>query len=104
MPEPPSFLFVTCQVGAEGAVKHEIARDWLALRFAYSRPGFLTFKLPAGMPFADDFDLKSVFARAHAFSLGKAAGMTPEEQARSVWELLGGRAVDELHVWPRDRH
>ena len=32
--------FINCQIGAEAAVKGELARDWPALRFAYSRPGF----------------------------------------------------------------
>ncbi|HEV2972274.1 MAG TPA: SAM-dependent methyltransferase [Pirellulales bacterium] len=40
----PDFIFATCQIGAEPALKAEVARDWPALRFAYSRPGFLTFK------------------------------------------------------------
>ena len=53
MSEGPQFLFVTCQVGAERAVKGEIARRWDAFRFAFSRPGFLTFKL-AGGPEAGD--------------------------------------------------
>ena len=41
----PGFIFITCQIGAEAAVKGELARDWPGLRFAYSRPGFLTFKI-----------------------------------------------------------
>ena len=42
----PSFLFVTCQAGAERAVKAELARRWPDFRLAFSRKGFLTFKLP----------------------------------------------------------
>ena len=41
----PRFLFATCQLGAEGALKAEVARR-CDFRLAYSRPGFLTFKLP----------------------------------------------------------
>lgn len=96
------FLFVTCQVGAEGAVKHELARDWPDFRFAYSRPGFLTFKLPPHHALPDDFDLRSVFARAYGFSLGAAAGDTPAKRAAAVWKLAGGRPYEQLHVWPRD--
>lgn len=97
-----SFIFITCQVHAEPTVKQELAREWPELRFAYSRPGFLTFKLPSDREFADDFDLRSVFARAYAFSLGKARGTTPDELAQSVWELAGDRPVERLHVWQRD--
>jgi 23S rRNA (cytidine2498-2'-O)-methyltransferase len=99
----PAFLFITCQHGAEGAVKEELARDWPGLRFAYSRPGFLTFKLPDGIPFPPDFDLRSTFARAYGLSLGKATGATPVERAESVWRLLGDLPVEQLHVWERDR-
>src|SRR5215467_8031860 len=100
--DAPKFVFITCQVGAEAAVKAEIARKWPAFRFAYSRPGFLTFKLPGGETLADDFDLHSVFARAYGFSLGKATGETVEERANQVWQLAGERKFDRLHVLQRD--
>ncbi|MBN2577837.1 MAG: hypothetical protein JXB10_02515 [Pirellulales bacterium] len=98
----PSFIFVTCQVGSERAVKVEIARRWPKFRFAYSRPGFLTFKLPEKIQYAEDFDLESVFARAYAFSLGKVQGADPAGMARQAWAMLEGRAVRRIHVWPRD--
>ena len=97
------FLFLTCQVGAEAAVKAELARLWPDFRFAYSRPGFLTFKLPAGHGLSEDFALGSVFARAWGFSIGKAAGDTDEARAIAAWQLLGSREVAAVHVWPRDR-
>jgi 23S rRNA (cytidine2498-2'-O)-methyltransferase len=99
---PPAFLFATCQVGAEGVLKAELARDWPDLNFAYSRGGFLTFKLPPDHRPRDDFDLKSVFARTHGFSLGKAAGGSLEEAAAEVWRIAGRRSYDALHVWQRD--
>lgn len=102
MPSEPSFLFVTCQRGAEATVKHEIARDWPALRFAYSRPGFLTFKLPPGHGLADDVDLGSAFARAWGFSLGAVTADSPEARAAGVWEIAGDLPIDRLHVWSRD--
>jgi 23S rRNA (cytidine2498-2'-O)-methyltransferase len=114
-----SFLFITCQVDAEGAVKREMPFDY---RLAFSRPGFLTFKLPAEHTLADDFALNSVFARAYGFSLGKvtshpvalpakgqalaqrepATGDTHDTLARQVWRLVGERHFDQVHVWPRD--
>jgi len=102
MADPAQFLFVTCQVGAERAVKWEVARRWSEFRFAFSRPGFLTFRLPEDHRFADGFDLDSVFARAHGFSLGKATGTDRPTLARSVWDVLGDRPVRWVHVWPRD--
>lgn len=100
--QPPSFLFVTCQVGAERAVKGELARNWPAFRFAYSRPGFLTFKLPAGHGLADDFNLRSVFARSYGFSLGKTRAASDEERVADAARLAGGQLFDKLHVFQRD--
>jgi 23S rRNA (cytidine2498-2'-O)-methyltransferase len=99
----PDFLFITCQIGAEPAVKAELARRWPGFRFAFSRPGFLTFKLPEEHGLAVDFDLESVFARAYGFSLGKATGNDDEALADSVWKLAGVRRVQRVHVWQRDR-
>ena len=101
-PAEASFLMVSCQVGAEGAVKHELARDWPAFRLAYSRPGFLTFKLPEGHDLFDDFKLGSVFSRSQAFSLGAAKADSLAARASQVLQLVGTRAFDRLHVWPRD--
>ncbi|MGA2062434.1 MAG: SAM-dependent methyltransferase [Thermoguttaceae bacterium] len=98
----PDFLFITCQIGAERAVKEELTQRWKDFRFAYSRPGFLTFKLPENHRLADDFDLHSIFARAYAFSLGKIQGKDQAEMAREAWELFGHRHAERIHVWPRD--
>jgi 23S rRNA (cytidine2498-2'-O)-methyltransferase len=98
----PDFLFITCQIGAERAVKAELANRWSDFRFAYSRPGFLTFKLPDNCRLADDFDLHSVFVRAYAFSLGKVQGKDPAKMAQDAWKLSGHRKVERIHVWSRD--
>jgi len=100
--ESPAFLFVTCQVGAERALKSEMARLGPRFHFAYSRPGFLTFKLPAGHNLSDDFELPSVFARASGFSLGKTVASSLEARAAEAWQIAGGQSYDALHVWQRD--
>lgn len=96
------FLFVTCQVGAEPAVKSEFARRWPAFRFAFSRPGFLTFKLPSPYRVPDDFDPQSVFARTCGICLGKVTGAHDDELAGAAWKLVAGRSFTRLHVWQRD--
>jgi 23S rRNA (cytidine2498-2'-O)-methyltransferase len=101
--ERPQFLFVTCQIGAESAVKGEVAGRWPGFRLAFSRPGFLTFKLPSDHALADDFDLESVFARAYGFSLGKVEGESEEELAAGVWKICKGRTIQRIHVWEKDR-
>ena len=98
----PEFLFVTCQVGAEKAVKDELARSTPDLRLAYSCPGFLTFKLPAGAAWPDDFELRSVFARASGFSLGPVSGTDDRSRAEAVWQMVGDEPIDVVHAWPRD--
>jgi len=102
MTDPPGFLFATCQVGAETALKRELARRWPDFRLAYSRPGLVTFKLPADHRLLGDFDLESVFARAYGFSLGKVGGGDLDELARDAWRLYGERPLRRLHVWQRD--
>ena len=102
MPDTPTHLFTTCQVGAEGALKAELGRTWPGFRFAFSRPGFVTFKLPNACGLADDFDLRSVFARTYGFCLGKIEGENAEQMADELWALVGDRPVDVLHVWQRD--
>src|SRR5262249_9002741 len=104
MADVPSFIFVTSQVGAEPALKQEVAREWPGLRLAFSRPGFLTFKIAPGKKLPDDFGEKLVFSRASGICLGKVTGMSPEERADLVWNLVGDLPVSWLHVWPRDRY
>ena len=100
---PPEFVFVTCQIGAEAALKAELARDRPTFRFAYSRPGFLTFKLPPDHGLHDTCELGAVFSRSAGFSLGKATGATVADRAASVWQLAGERPYSRLHVWQRTK-
>ena len=106
-----SFLFVTCQAGAEVPLKAEIARRYRGFRFAFSRPGFVTFKIPDDIRRDRQFDLKSVFARTWGFSIDKVSGTDGHELARSVWSVLTERYPSEtlaefrnIHVWERDRY
>ena len=95
------FIFTVCQAGAEPALKSEFARLWPEFRFAFSRPGFVTFKRPADTPIAEDFQTKSVFARAHGLCLGKVSGESAEAMADELWRLTEGRKYSHLHVWER---
>jgi 23S rRNA (cytidine2498-2'-O)-methyltransferase len=109
------FIFTVCQAGAESALKKEFLRESPSFHFAYSRPGFLTFKyspvmvLPSGKSIEPDFELKSIFARAYGLSIGKAKD--PSEifeharklQAEQLNDLPEGRARRmRLHLWERD--
>jgi len=102
MPTPAQFIFATCQHGAEAALKHEILRDSPQLRFAYSRPGFVTFKQADNSPFADDFQVRSVFARVLGVSLGRCSLADPGEFPAQFWNVFADRPIESLHVFPRD--
>lgn len=106
MSASPQFLFVTCQVQTEPVLKKEMRRKWPDFRFAFSRPGFLTFKLPDSCSLKLESDLGSLFARSWGFSLGKATGGTAEERLAKVWELAEGLPAPAaaVHVWERDRY
>ncbi len=121
MTEPADFLLTTCQVGAERALKAEFARRWPALRPAYARPGFVTFKAPPGTLQPGEY-ANSIFARSCAVSLGKVTGHVAAslrdattslgetrprdapDMAAQVWSLFGDRPATGLHVWHRDAH
>lgn len=112
MKKTSNFVLTVCQVGAEPVLKEEISRNHPDLRFAYSRPGFVTFKAAEGGPLSPDYGVNSVFARAHALSVGKIdAKSSPQLAARVAKVLEGleslenaqGRDVPlRLHVFERD--
>lgn len=88
------FAFATCLPGLETAVKREVARVRPNLRFAYSRPGLVTFKSD-GVVRPDD-QPASVFARVWGQSIG--AAKDPADAARQ----LAAFAPTRVHVFARD--
>ncbi|MDO4550901.1 MAG: SAM-dependent methyltransferase [Planctomycetia bacterium] len=97
------FIFITCQVGAEPNVKSEISREFPESRLAFSRPGLLTFKLTESEARkAEEEGIRSVFARSWGFSLGTVRGENRREMVENVWKLAEGRAIQRVHVFPRD--
>lgn len=108
----PDFIFATCQIGAEAALKAEAARTRPELRFAYSRPGFLTFKvLESASGTAKQHDSSArltpplaaaVFVRSSGFSLGKVTDPAIDERAAHVWRESASIPLQGLHVWRRD--
>jgi 23S rRNA (cytidine2498-2'-O)-methyltransferase len=106
------FLFTAVQPSFEAALKQEVARRNADLRFAFSRPGFVTFRIPgdgADVPDdAADTRFRAAFARTWGYSLRKVAGPDPRELARELWRVVASRFAAEriaelrhLHVWRR---
>ena len=88
------FAFATCLPGLEPAVKLEVARSRREMRFAYSRPGLLTFKCNDALTPEDRSP--TVFARVWGRSIGPARD--PEDAAHQL-EYLGASRV---HVFARE--
>lgn len=105
MKKTSSFLMTVCQVGAEPALKEEIAREHPELRFSYSRPGFVTFK--SSQELSPEFRLNSVFARSASLSIGKVEARkfpSDTDRAAEVRRLAAELGSPRLQVFERDRH
>ncbi|HWN71185.1 MAG TPA: SAM-dependent methyltransferase [Haliangium sp.] len=89
------FYFSTCQFGAERAVKAEVLRRHPSLRFAFSRPGFITFKeSDAGRPPIAHVD--GIFVRLWGSSIAHGRG----EAAREILDAVPAGAL--IHAFERD--
>ena len=104
-------VYALCQAGAEKALKAEVARMNPELRFAFSRPGFVTFKQATGQSaLGMDFTPKWAFARSWGLSLGRVASVSELIQALPGWfqaeqyaSSTGGRRW-KLHLAEREQH
>ena len=92
----PRFYYATCQFGAEKTVKEEVLRAHPSLRFAFSRPGFMTFKQDSGDAPAIP-NPESIFTRVWGESVGQGKG---EHALQSLVPLIPEGAV--LHAFERD--
>jgi len=88
------FVFATCLPGIETALKLDVARARPELRFAYSRPGLVTFKSPRAV--APEDPPGSPFARVWGRSVGAA------DDPVVAGSLLAPYAIDRVHVFARD--
>ena len=96
------FAFATCQAGAETALKAEVAQLESDVRAAFSRPGFVTFKLPAGYSRSSPFHPNSVFAQTTGWSLGSVHCDSTSIGAAQVWDLVQNQRLHHLHTWQRN--
>ena len=107
--EAAQFVFMTCRAGVEGALKAEVARTDPEWRPAFSRPGFLTFKLPGDKPL-DDRQLAQrhwTLAHTHGVSLGRLTGTELSSLVDQLWHhgglvaLVTKESPADVHVWQR---
>ncbi|MDB4962267.1 MAG: putative SAM-depedent methyltransferase [Myxococcales bacterium] len=90
----PDFAFASCLPGIESAVKLDVASRRPELKFAYSRPGLLTFKSPRALLPEDPPG--SVFARVW----GRSVGAASDPAAAAI--QLGHVGATRVHVFARD--
>ncbi|MBI1900910.1 MAG: hypothetical protein HYS13_07335 [Planctomycetia bacterium] len=102
MTDAAPFIFATCQVGAEGALKREFTLRWSECHPAFMRPGFVTFKVTSDEKHAAPPGEGAIFARAVAHTLGRITSDEQQEKLKEVWDLAGQRKYEGLHVWHRD--
>ncbi|MFT3697196.1 MAG: hypothetical protein QM831_28900 [Kofleriaceae bacterium] len=88
------FAFATCLPGMETALKREVLRDRAQLRFAYSRPGFITFRSEKTL--SPDDESPTSFAWVWGQSLGPA-----RDPADAAHQLALTRA-NRVHLFARD--
>lgn len=96
-----SFIFVSCQIGMEKPLKADIGKQHPELRFAFSRPGFVTFKDHHTNRRQAIQQLRSPFARMVASSVGSVS--EPAKELRRLIERLPAHSYRHIHVWERDR-
>ena len=99
---PTEFIFVICQQGVEAAVKHEVAAAHPSLKFAFSRPGFVTFKQDEGAKLPLKFSLVSTFARTYGWSAGKINSSDGQTLIDAVAESPAAATCQHIHFWQRD--
>lgn len=108
-----SYILTVCEAGEEKSLKGEISRNHPSLRLAFSRPGFVTFKLPNSDEDANSetarsqaaalFKLNAVFARQFAASLGSATlidDVLLKAKALLALDADSSKRL-RLHVWGR---
>ena len=88
------FAFATCLPDMEPALKREVANSRPELRFAYSRPGLVTFKSDRAVTPQDPPG--SAFARVWGRSIG--AARDPADATHQLRDVGASR----IHVFARD--
>lgn len=101
------FIFANCQHGMESTARDQILRHHPELRLAFSRPGFMTFKVvDAAWP--DRFQLRSPLVRTMGWSVDSIRdASTPariEWAARQIENAMAASDSERftVHVWSRD--
>lgn len=83
------FIYTIVNIGSEKLLKEEVAIKYPELSFAYSRPGYITFK-DNSETLNFNSKLNLVFARAYGISLGKVDKSNLENEIKKY-------SIDKIH-------
>ena len=81
------FIYTIVNVGSEKLLKEEISIKYPHLKFAYSRPGYITFK-DTTEKFTVDTVLDLIFARSYGLSLGKFSKEELENEIKKYKDVV----------------
>ena len=114
------FTYFSCQFGAESFLKSEMARAASTAKFAFSRPGFVTFRFDQPIERAALNQIPLTFARTRGWSIGRTGKEQTTDSERTAYLLQAMSEVDlttfehqpaaqrlleaisHIHVWQRD--
>jgi len=95
-----NFIYVVCQTSSNPLVKLEVGGQFPQARLAFSRPGFLTFKVPDGNSVLPE--LISTFSRTLGWGLGSIKGVDEADLVAETVQRALAHHVDHIHVFERD--
>lgn len=81
------FIYTIVNVGSEKLLKEEISIKYPHLKFAYSGPGYITFK-DTTEKFTVDTVLDLIFARSYGLSLGKFSKEELENEIKKYKDVV----------------
>ena len=94
-----SFVFVACQPRSQNFCKQEINQHLPWLKFSFSRPGFLTWKVE--QPLSERFDLPLTFARTFGWSIEGTKSTQLEEISLRLAKHFEAFDCKLVHLWDR---
>ena len=97
-----SFIYFSCQHGAEATIKSQLCEPEGPYRLSYSQKGFVTLKSDLNTPVWSRALPESALIRSRGHALAKFDG---EQSAELIERILGeyqNADWDRLHVWQRD--
>ena len=101
---PDKFIYITCKANVEKIVKNEVI-DKYGFRFAFSRPGLLTFKVDESSNDNIDIDdIVTIFGSCQGCSISSVDASGYNEIVSIAKSLKLKHACDKirLHVYGRD--